>query len=627
MNSSASTVACFGLALARRNAFRHFAAALSLALLVTAPQIFAAGSVAPGPGSGHTVKLLTQRGYLPAVPVLVRVELRSAAGQPDRAVWDIDAMLSADGGVTISTNRVLLRNGLGSALVTFSGGGDFTLTATVAGISTTHALLTLTNAPVTTVGGTLPAGTTTWSGVILATNSVTVPVGGTLTILSNTLVQFSGAGGATNNLIVNGTIQALGVEDQPVTLTCANAGQRWGQIRHNTAQPSLYRFTSITRAGRGTGEGHTGTTPVIRPTNSKMTFESCSITDLAETQRGAAGFGTPGKIGSGTGSDLTFIDCLFQRARMGPEISGTALLCTNTWMMDMNGPDDSDGIYIHDQSAGQQVLLTGCVLARGDDDGIDTLGSIISVEDCIVRDWDNLLEDAKGISALNGAVNVRRSLIVNSTVGIAAKSGGSTPSTTSVRVSVVHCTMTGNLTNVLANRKSSAVGPNVHLSITNSILLGVNSVHSDFEPASSDSTNFTVRYCDLSEPYPGAGNIQAVPMFANAALHDYRLLPFSPAIDAGHPLSPGDADGSPADMGALVFCPPAPQLAAPQWPGGAFQFELSAYTNRNWKIESSTNGTTWNLLQTVFPLSTPMVVGDASATNHPHRFYRARLAP
>src|SRR3954451_12812622 len=98
--------------------------ATAVLLLLGSSGLFAA-NIPPGPGSGHTVKLLTQHGYLPAVPVLVRVELRNPDGQREVGVWDIDATLSADRGVTPSTNRILLRNGLGSALVTFSGGGDF----------------------------------------------------------------------------------------------------------------------------------------------------------------------------------------------------------------------------------------------------------------------------------------------------------------------------------------------------------------------------------------------------------------------------------------------------------------------------------------------------------------------
>src|SRR6185503_17851883 len=81
-------------------------------------------------GAQHQLKLLTQSGYLPGVPVLVRVEVRNTNGV-ERNLWDATASLSADAGVTLSTNRVQLRNGLGSVLVAFRDGGDFNLTATV----------------------------------------------------------------------------------------------------------------------------------------------------------------------------------------------------------------------------------------------------------------------------------------------------------------------------------------------------------------------------------------------------------------------------------------------------------------------------------------------------------------
>jgi hypothetical protein len=583
-------------------------------------------------GAQHQIKLLTQRGYLPGVPVLVRVEVGNASGGRERDLWDADATLSADQpGVALSTNRVQLRNGMGSTLVAFTGGADFNLTARVGALQATHSLTSLTNVAVTTIGGSLP-GSTVWSGVIRVTNDVTIPNGATLTILSNTLVLLDGVASGTtaNDLLISGKIESLGTEDQPVTITCGNTNQtfRWGQIRHNSAQASLYRWTSITRAGRAPGEGHTGTAPVIRPSNSTIRFESCNITDHAEGLRGAAGFGTPGKIAQADGSDLTFIDCLFQRARMGPEISSTALLCTNTWAMDMNGPDDADGIYLHDQSAGQVITLSGCVFARGDDDGIDTLGSTITVENCIIRDWDSIFEDAKGISALNGVVAVRRSVIVNSTVGVSAKSGGSTPSTTPVLVTMNNCTLTGNQTNVLANRKSSAVGPHVHFNITNCVLWGGDPVHSDFEPTSSNSTNFTIVYCDLSDVYSGTGNLLADPLFANVTTRDYHLLPYSPCIDSGDPLSALDADGSRADMGAYTFVPPRPVLGSPfNLSGGGFQFVLNAYSNRNYVIESSDTATNWNFLKTVAQPAEINTVTDTTAANSTHRIYRARLAP
>jgi hypothetical protein len=572
------------------------------------------------------LKLVVPAGYLSQVPLLVRVEALDREGGRERSLWDADVVLAADQpGVTLSTNRVRLRNGLGSSLVTVTGTGDFNLSATLNSLQTSKPLTSLAGQPVTSVGGTLPAGQTVWSGVVRVTNDVTVPSGSTLTILSNTLVLVEGVASGTtaNDLLIAGAINSLGTEDLPVTITCASAGLRWGQIRHNTSQPSLYRHTIISRAGRTAGEGgHTGTGPVMRTTNSRIMFESCSLTDHADETGG------PGKIGASDGSDLTFIDCLFQRARMGPEVQGTAMLCTNTWILDMRGPDDSDGIYVHDQAAGQQVLFSGCVVANGDDDGIDTLGSTITVENCIIRGWNNLLEDAKGISVLNGAVHVRRSLIVDSTVGIAAKSGGSTPSTTPVLVTVEQSTLFGNGTNLYANRKSTAVGPHVLITATNCILWAGKPAYSDFEPNSSNSTNFVIRYCDLSEAYAGAGNLVADPLFVDATAHDFHLRPYSPCIDAGNPASPADPDGSPSDQGWLTFAPPSPRLTQLQrLANGDIQFILEAYTNRNWVIESSADASAWSVLKTVpQPIELNPVV-DTTAINASHRLYRAHLAP
>ena len=84
------------------------------------------------PAAENHLRLWVQNGYLPQVPVLVRVEVLQPDGNKARELWNAEATLTADDpGVTLSTNKIFLRNGLGSALVTFSGGGDFQLTAAV----------------------------------------------------------------------------------------------------------------------------------------------------------------------------------------------------------------------------------------------------------------------------------------------------------------------------------------------------------------------------------------------------------------------------------------------------------------------------------------------------------------
>ncbi|HEU0011121.1 MAG TPA: hypothetical protein VFT34_14990 [Verrucomicrobiae bacterium] len=578
----------------------------------------------------NLVKLVTQHGYLPNLPVLVRVEVLTPQGARDWSLWDGEALLSVNSGaVTLSTNRVPMRNGLGSALVAFSGGGDFDLTATVGALQATRPLVSLAGAPVTTVGGT-SAGDAVWGGVVRVTNDFTLPAGFTLTILSNTLVLLDGvsSGTAGVDLNVNGRIDVQGTESDPVTLTCSstNLNVRWGQLRHSsaslaTAPVSTYRWAAITRAGRAPGEGHTLQAPVVRSSTARLRFEHCSITDHAVTTVSATDFGTPGKIGYATGSELNFDDCLFQRARMGPEIEGTAVLFTNGVIMDMRGTDDSDGMYIHAQSGGQVCALKRSVIAAGDDDGLDTLDPVVTVEDCILRDWASVVEDAKAISVFNGVTTVRRCLIVDSTVGISAKTANSS---TSVRVNIHESTITRNRTNVLAQFKSNATGPRIDYRITNSILWGVSeSVASDF-----GETNFTIGFCNISEPWTGTGNIFSDPLFADAANHDFRLLPFSPSIDAGNPLSPADPDGSPIDLGWSTFLPAPSVLSHSQkMPDGSVGFDLSGYTNRQYVIEFSTNALDWLYLLSSFQTNDPSLMVDPAARNSPMRLYRARLAP
>src|ERR1051326_5661323 len=207
------------------------------------PRIFRGSFAPPVIGPGHHLKLWVQNGYLPGLPVLVRVELRNGSGLRDWSVWDSEATLSTDGaGVLLSTNKVTLRNGLGSTLVTFTGGGDFNLYAGIGALQTNRPLSDLVGLPTNIVSGTLTAANTNWSGIMLVTNDVTVPAGLTLFIQPNTLVLIVGVASRTTAaaLLISGAIQSLGTEQLPVTITCAQPALNWGQIRHNTAQPSLY---------------------------------------------------------------------------------------------------------------------------------------------------------------------------------------------------------------------------------------------------------------------------------------------------------------------------------------------------------------------------------------------------
>ena len=585
-------------------------------------QVLAIAFALLSPGSslalGPMLKLTVHRGYLPGYPTLVRVERiadvvradrLTTTTTVDRALWDGEAFLTVNNpAIILSTNRVMLRNGLGSAFVMISGAGDFILTATQGTLSASQELRDLSEEPVATIGGLLPGTTTTWTGIIRVTNDVTVPAGHVLTILSNTLVLVTGVASGTvaSDILVSGSVQSLGTADYPVTITSANPGWHWGQIRHNSAQPSLYQYTSISRAGRGTGEGHTGTVPAIRPSGSSITFDHCNLTDFASPA------GTPGKVMYGLNSNLRFIGCLMSRARMGPELQGTALMCSNTWFLEFRGPDDSDGIYIHTQGAGQQVLLTDSVIGFGDDDGIDTLGPVMTLERCIIRNINSGVDpDGKGVSVFHGATHLKRCLIVDCITSVSAKwSSGATTVVTINESSVL-----GVSNSVVAAYKDNARGPNIDFRITNSILRSIDAVKSDFGP-----TNFTIAFCNISEDWPGEGNQTGSPEFVGG--HDYHLQGTSPCIDTGNPVSPLDADGSRIDLGAFTLVPPAPVLSA----SVPDELLIEAFPNRFYVLESSDNLVTWTNLGAYFQSNAVNRIQDPSSAAD-KKFYRSRLAP
>lgn len=495
--------------------------------------------------AAESLMLVVPPTYLPDVPILVRVELRDAADEVRRDVWDAEAQIEVSPDAGLSTNRIRLRNGLGSALVTLSGGEEPTLTASWNGLEASRSMTNVSGASETEVGGPLSGSATTWSGVVRVSSTVTVPAGHVLTIAPGALVLFRGTASGTSGtrLIVNGSVRSRGTEAAPVTLTCGDPGLRWGQISHENAQPSLYEYTAVTLAGRAPGEGHTGTGPAFHIAGSQVSFSGCSITDHADSS------GQPGKIMSATASELVFVRCDLSRARMGPEISGTSLICQNTWITEMRGPDDSDGFYVHTQAAGQEASFSECVIAGGDDDGIDTLGADIVVEDCILRDWLNPAEDAKAISVFNGETRVVRSLVANCFAGVAAKSDGP-----QARVVVEQSTITTDTVGLSAVTKANASAGNVLFLVTNAIVQAAEAIHTDF-----GATNFQVGYCVLSTGWSGAGIQVADPQFMDASTN-FHLQATSPCIDAGDPARGREADGTRTDIGVY---PRLQTLAAP----------------------------------------------------------------
>ena len=73
-----------------------------------------------------SLSLLAPATYVPGVPILVRVDLKNAAGNLNRSAWNTTVNLTATNGVALSPSAITLANGMGSALITLgssTGGG------------------------------------------------------------------------------------------------------------------------------------------------------------------------------------------------------------------------------------------------------------------------------------------------------------------------------------------------------------------------------------------------------------------------------------------------------------------------------------------------------------------------
>ncbi len=64
-----------------------------------------------------------------------------------------------------------------------------------------------------------------------------------------------------------------------------------------------------------------------------------------------------------------------------------------------------------------------------------------------------------------------------------------------------------------------------------------------------------VDYSNVQGGWPGTGNIDADPLWADPVAGDFALLPGSPCINAGDPSAAADPDGSAPDMGAVTYHP------------------------------------------------------------------------
>jgi len=480
------------------------------------------GTAYAGGAGTRTLVMQAPEGYLSGIPLEVRLQVVLPDGTVDRDLWDAVALLLIDSpAVTASVQSIRLYNGQGTARVLFAGSGSFHLAATIDDLEATRNLRDRRREPIRSMAGTLTRQSANWQGIVRVTGDLLIPPGVTLTIQPGTLVLIDGvaSGDRGVDIDVQGAIQSLGTAESPVVFTASNPARPWGELHHQAGGVSQYQHTQIMLAGHSPGGGHTGRGPAVRAENATIVFDHCVLADEA------------GKVMQASGSDLTFRNCVLARSVMGPEIQGTALHFEDCWITEMLHPDDSDGIYIHGQSAGQICLMTGGVVADVNDDCIDTLGSDVTLEDLIIRDAKD-----KGVSIYGGTVDLRRCLIVENNQApedptIAAVVAKTFEGSLAV-VNVDFCTIVaskvpGHTDVALQSHNKYGVKKGVILyNVTNSIIQATDPVSVQSPYLASD---IHIEYSNVfGEPWPGRGNIGADPLFVDPLAHDYHLQEDSP---------------------------------------------------------------------------------------------------
>ncbi len=430
---------------------------------------------------------------------LVAVEVHQSGGSSSDLSFDLEiaATLAGTGGQALSTEPKLSLKML----------KDYQLTAAFAPESARLLPSTIASSMRLNAAG----------SPYLALGNVTVAADASLTLEAGVELLFA----EDASLIVSGLLRAEGSETAPTVLRGISG--RWGALCFDhAAGPSLLRHVRID--GATVGHDAARFIAAISAVHSELTLDHVSFTRV-------------GQPFNAVGGSAVLTHCVLDGTGAGDDIlhAADASMRIEYCRLFGNGELDFDsvdnGIIRHN--------IIEIISDNSNRDGIDIGAS----KNVLIENNRIFNCPDKGISVGEKSMGtvIRGNLVVNASMGVAVKD--------SSEALIDHNTFYNAFSGVSLYEKVSGEGGGTAV-ISNCIFAG--NYHEEI--SAEDQSSVQVSY-SLAEKrlLAGVGNLKADPLFVSPQAGDFTLRIDSPAIDAGDPAAPLDADGTRSDMGAFPF--------------------------------------------------------------------------
>lgn len=438
-----------------------------------------------------------------------------------------------------------------------------------------------------TVSGTL-AGSTNWSpamGIIHVPGVVTVPATATLSIAPGTVILMASAA----SIEASGSLQATGTVAAPIYFFPEDGTTEWGELSVSGTSGHMVLQQVESLAGRvRIGSGATG---LLQDSYFHDNYSGSSIL-------------------SSSGAASVTVRRIHVQDYLDINFNSTPLLAEDSLFENVYLPS-SDAFEMSDAPEGLIVRHITCRRILGSNsDSMDFNGAHnVLVDSCLLHDVAD-----KGVSvgaACAGCgssygVVISNCVIYNADIGSAVKDG-STASYyqntilncgTGLRLYPKYATDGGHITNGWNN---------ILWGNTSTLWL-------------SNNSTVALSFCDLQNTnWPGAGNINADPLFGAPALHDYTLATNSPCLGTG---SNGLNMGATSPVGGLPGRPINLAVVGSSNNPVTLTWIDDADNETGFLVQRSLNTTDWEDLAHPSPNATNYT--DASALADTKYYYRVR---